>query len=88
MFDISFYRIINNFILDFGINAYIHLKHNAIFKYKYYLPPRRDCNDISIALTSYMADHFSFKISKHMLPLSKSTLGWKHGVKNVTVGGL
>lgn len=52
------------------------------------LPPRRDCSDISIALTSYMADHFSFKISKQMEPLSKSTLGWKQGVINMTVGGL
>lgn len=36
-------------------------------------------------LVLYTADHFSFSISKHMLPYW-STLGWKQGVLKVTTG--
>jgi len=38
-------------------------------------------------MPQHIPDHFSFKMSKHIFPCM-STLGWKHGVSNLTVGAL
>lgn len=52
-----------------------------------YIPPSNDWIERRIDRTSYDADHFSFKMSRQMLPW-RSTFGWKHGVTNLTVGAL
>ena len=49
--------------------------------------PKSDWIESRIVLTSYNADHFSLRISRQILPCW-STLGWKQGVINLTVGAV
>lgn len=50
-------------------------------------PASKDRRDCKMVLTLNADDHFSFKMSRQMLPCS-STLGWKQGVSNVMSGAL
>lgn len=47
--------------------------------------PNKDWMDNRMVRTSYNADHFSFRMSRQMLPCL-STFGWKHEVVKRTCG--